>query len=275
LSGDRITMPHLQQAGTLANIFPNSHTMTLYDRYINGETEQVYQDIYALGHDAFLPANLTDIEKVLTETFRRVAFNLDIIYEELKSINYLFKTEPDYNFEKPLHKPLHDTDILLQQLDKAVKPFGFVPLSLKYFYKIVGGVNFVWDYETSEDFMWEMADPIQIASLDAVIEAVTEEWWQEDMQQYVDDEDFGHAFIDLAADDLHKDNTSGGQAYSIQITKTPSIDSNFMNEPNDTTFINYLRICFEYCGFPSVTRPDMKNDYQAFFAKVKPQLKPI
>jgi hypothetical protein len=249
--------------------------MTLYERYINGQTEQVYQDIYSLGQDAFLPDNLPDIEKVLTETFQRVAYNLEIIYAELKKINYLFKADPKYNFERPLHKPLPDTHILLEKIDNAVKPFGFVPLSMNYFYKIVGGVNFVWDYETNEDFIWKMADPIQIASLDAVVETVTEEWWQEDLQQYVDDENFGNAFLDVAADDLHKDNVSGGQAYAIQITKEPSIDSNFMNETNDTTFINYLRICFDYCGFPGITRPDMKNDYQAFFDKVKPQLKPI
>lgn len=249
--------------------------MTLYNRYINGQTKEVYREIYAMGANAFLPENLQEIEKVLTETFQRVAYNLDIIYTELKAINYLFKIEPAYNFERPLHKPLPDTDILLLQLDKAVQPFGFVPLSMKFFYKIVGGVNFVWDYETNEDFMWNMADPIQIASLDAVVEAVNDEYWQEDIQQYVADENFGKAFIDLAADDLHKDNVSGGQAYAIEITKKPSIDSSFMNEPNDTSFINYLRICFEYCGFPGITRPEMHNDYQAFFDRVKPQLKSI
>jgi len=123
--------------------------------------------------------------------------------------------------------------------------------------------------------MWEMADPIQICSLDDQVEMVADEYWNEDIKQYVDDENFGNAFLELAADDLHKDNVSGGQAYTIQITKEPSIDSNFMNEPNNTTFINYLRICFKYCGFPGITRPGTKNDYQAFFDKVKPQVKPI
>ena len=58
--------------------------MRLYDRYIKGETEEVYQDIYALGQDAFLPTNLPEIEKVLTETFQRVAYNLDIIYKSFQ-----------------------------------------------------------------------------------------------------------------------------------------------------------------------------------------------
>ncbi len=256
-------------------IITTTSSMTLYERYINGQTEQVYKDIYALGQDAFLPTYLPDIEKVLRETFERVAYNFEIIYSELKQLNYLFKSEPKYNFERPLNKPLHDTSILLERLDNIVRPFGFVPLSLKFFYKIVGGVNFVWDYETNGNFMWEMADPIQIASLDAVVETVTDEWWKEDIQKYIDDENLGNAFLDLAADYLHKDNVSGGQAYAMQITNEPSIDSNFMNEPNDTTFINYLRICFQYCGFPGLTMGDIKSGYEAFFEKVKPQLKPI
>ncbi|MBK8673196.1 MAG: hypothetical protein IPN93_09460 [Bacteroidetes bacterium] len=249
--------------------------MTLYDKYINGQTKQVYQEIYELGQEAFLPTNLNEIEKVLTETFERVAFNLDIIYKELIEIGYLFKTNPENNFEKPLHKPLKNTPFLLEKLDIAVKPFGYVPLTLKYFYKIVGGVNFIWDFESNDDYMWKMADPIQISSIDALVETVEEEWWQEDMKQYMDDENYGIAFLDLAADDLHKDNISGSQGYAIQITKEPSIESNFLNEPNDTTFVNYLRICFENCGFPSITRPDMNNKYQTFFEKIKPQLKPI
>ena len=249
--------------------------MTFYDRYINGETKQVYQEIYELEQKAFLPTNLTDIEKVLTETFQRVSFNLDIIYKELKEINYSFKKHPKRNFEKPLHQPLPNTAFLTQQLDKAVQSFGYIPLSIKYFYKIVGGVNFIWDYETSKDFLWRMADPIQVASLDAVVETVTGKYWKEEMEQYILDETSEPAFLDLAADDLHKDNISGGPAYALQITKEPAIDSNFINEPNKTTFIDYLRICFENCGFPGITRPEMNNDYQAFFDKVKPQLKPI
>jgi hypothetical protein len=83
--------------------------MTLYDRYTNGQTEQVYQDIYALGQDAFLPDKFPGIEKVLTETFQR-----------------------------PLVKPLPDTEKLLVRLENAIRPFGFMPLSLKMFYRIVG-----------------------------------------------------------------------------------------------------------------------------------------
>ena len=248
--------------------------MTLYDKYISGQTEQVYQDIYALGQDAFLPDNLPDIERVLTETFNRVAYNLDIIYAELKNINYNFKTEFEYNSERPFIRPLTDTEELLTKLDNAAKPFGFVPLSIKSFYRIVGSCNFVWDYDTNENIIWQCSDPIQISSLDDLVSYVADEYWATDMKERLADySEF--PFLDVAADYLHKDNISGGPPYSIQITKEPSIDSLFLNEPHNTTFIDYLRTCFENCGFPRITEPKYKNDYQSFFDKVKPQLKPI
>lgn len=117
-----------------------------------------------------------------------------------------------------------------------------------------------------------MADPIQVASLDSVVEEVTDKWWKEDIQQYVDDEEIGVAFLTLSADDLHKDNISGGSPYSLEITKEQSIDGRFLNEPNDTTFIDYLRQVFNCCGF--MGNPDNES-FQEFVKRVKPKLKPI
>ena len=247
--------------------------MTLYERYINGQTEQVYKDIYALGQDAFLPENLPDIENVLRETFQRVAYNLDIIYSELKNIDYVFKTKFEYNFQRPLVKPLANTEELLLKLENAVQPFGFVPLSLKMFYRIVGACNFAWDYDTNEEYIWQYADPIQIGCLDDVVSEVSNEGYLIGLREYYAEN--GFVSLQLAADYFHKDNTSGGPAYSLKITETQSIDAEFLNEEHDTTFINYLRICFDNCGFSRITNPESNNNYQAFFDKVKPQLKPI
>ena len=248
--------------------------MNLHERYLNGETKDVYDKIYELGFDAFNSENKEIVEKILIETFERVLFNLEIIYKELVKIGYLFKTNCKFNWEKPLHKPLDNTELLIERTDLIVKPFGFVPLSLKYFYRIVGGVNFVWDFETNDEFMWDMADPIQISSLDSIVQELSNEYWREEIQQYVDDEEFGCAFIDLSADDLHKDNVSGGQSYALEITKEKSVDAKFLNEPNETTFINYLRICFEHCGFPGIKTSDNSN-FNFFCKSVKPQLKKI
>lgn len=247
--------------------------MTLYERYINGETEQVYKHISEIGQDAFLQTNLPDIEKVLTETFERVSTNLDIIYAELKKINYLFKTKFDYNFQRPLIRPLSNTEQLLIQLDETVKPFGFIPLSLKMFYRIVGGCNFGWDYDTDENYIWQFADPIQITSLDDIVAEMNSDNHLSFLKKSY--EENGFVSLDLSADYFHKNNTSGGPAYSLKLTESPSIDSEFLNEEHATTFINYLRISFDNCGFARIKYPENRNDYQTFFDTVKPQLKQI
>jgi hypothetical protein len=245
--------------------------MDFYERYINGETKAVYDDIYKLEEKAFLPENLFTIEKVLEETFRRTAVNLEIIYSELQRIDYQLKTEFQNNSDKPLVKPLPNTVDLLKKLDETVKPFGFVPLSLKKFYQIVGACNFAWDYEVNENFFWDYADPIQIMSLDDLVSFITDEYWFEEIEEYLED-DLGPAHLELAADYFHKDNVSGGAPYSLEITKKPSIDGLFLNELHNTTFVDYLRICFENCGFSNISKTDLKNDYQSFFSRVKPQM---
>jgi len=240
--------------------------MTLLEKYKNGEMKEVYAEIQKMGQDAFMPENFPEVEAVLIETFERVAYNLEVIYSELKNINYVF-------YDRPYHKPLPNTDKLLKKLDKAVKDFGFVPLSLKYFYKIVGGVDFAWNYNKEKIVPWELADPIQISSLDELVSYVTDEDWKEDILDYIDDEeDYGYAFLELSADELHKDNISGGSPYSLKIEEEPTVDSDFVDEPHNTTFIDYLRICFDYCGFPG--NPD-NEDYRELAAKIRPKLKQI
>lgn len=248
--------------------------MNFYDRYINGEDgRSVYKDIYTLGQQAYSNKYYADVEKTVTETFKRVAYNLDVIFFELKKIEYNFITVTEYNFQKPLLSPLPNTNNLFIKLQEAVKGFGYLPLSLKLFYQIVGSCNFAWDYDTDPDLLWRLADPIQINSLDGIVAEVMDEYWKETMLETIENNDLPH--IELAADYLHKDNISGGPAYAIQITKEPSVDSLFLNERHNTTFVNYLRICMENCGFPGITDPKLNNNYHAFFDNVQPLLKKI
>ncbi len=247
--------------------------MNLIERYNNGETVSVWKDIEMMGEDAFKPEIYSEVEQVLNETFNRVRYNLEVIYEELLKIGYNFNNDKSCNSLKPLTKPLKNADKLLDKLDKMVKPFGYVPITLEKFYQIVGSCNFGWDYENNKAFMWHYSDPIQIGSLDDLIEEMKDNDWQEMMNENVAKGE--PVYLELAADLYHKDNVSGGMAYSIEITKQPSIDSLFLFEEHETTFGNYLRICFENCGFSRITNPENKNNYKAFFEAIKPKLKPI
>ena len=248
--------------------------MTYYDRYCKGECEQVHAEILDLGTDAFAPEFFPDVDRVLTETFLRVNHNLCVIHGELLDIDYPFRETYRSPSEMPIHAPLPDTDALLVQLQSSVAQFGHVPFSLQYFYKLVGGVNFAWDPAKREP-PWPLADPLQIASLDSVVEEVTNESWHLRMQEILDHDFFGVSSLDLSADAYHKDNLSGGEAYTLQLTKKPSIDSELLNEPNHTTFIAFLRISFDSCGFPGMARPGNPADFRKFCDIVLPKLKQI
>jgi len=248
--------------------------MNFLQRYNHGETVQVYADIYDLGQAAFSEAHYADIHAVMQETMRRVAFNLETIHHELEGIGYNFKRHASHSFEKPLLKPFLNTQYLQTALDNVVLSFGHVPVSLKLFYSMVGSCNFAWDYDTNKNIPWAGADPIQIMSLDDQLAQVTDKYWTDDMTEIR--QDCGTAYLELSADYYHKDNISGGPAYSIELTSVPSIDGHFLNEEHRTTFINYLRIVtFENCGFGRIHAVREDASFEKFYNNVKPKLKAL
>ncbi len=241
--------------------------MHFIERYKNGETVTVYSDITNLGQAAFTEKHYMDVEAVITETMDRAVYNLEIIYHELLNIDYNFNKETQYSFEIPLNKPVGNASKLFAQLEKAVQPIGFVPLSLQLFYRKVGSCNFAWDYTTNENILWEGSDPIQIIPLDDLVEQVTDEYWLEDINDRDD-----KPYLELSADYLHKDNISGGPAYGIEITSHRSIDGYFLNEVHQTTFIDYLRTIFENCGFARTQHLGNVTSFKHFCNTVEPKL---
>lgn len=235
--------------------------MNLLERYLKGDTLSVYEEIENLGPDAFKPYFYPFVEAVLTETFSRVSKNLEIIHTELTKINYCFNKQRKFDFQRPMLKPLPNVENLLGKLDASVKRVGYVPLSLKLFYKIVGSCNFAWDYDEKPEIPWEGADPIQICPISDLLSELVD---------FEDDDDFCE--LGVSADYFHKDNTSGGPPYAIEITKKPQIDSSFLNEEHNATFINYLRLTMEGCGFSRAGEISDREDFIAFSKKVRPML---
>ncbi len=242
--------------------------MNLYNRYLAGETVEVYKDIESLGAAAFLQENSEEVERVLTETFKRVAYNLEIIYTELKAINYKFRLTPE-----EVYRSTTASAQLVEQLNQFASPFGYIPLSLQFFYKIVGGVNLCWDYENYPEIQWPLSDPLEIDSLDVLVNTINKDWWKDYTQENLEDPDVGIPFVELAADQHHKDNLPGGPPYAVQLTLALSVDSPFLYEQHATSFINYLRICFDNCGFPGIETPS--ESFVVYRDRVKERLKGI
>ena len=59
--------------------------------------------------------------------------------------------------------------------------------------------------------------------------------------------------IPIAPDDLHKENVSGGMWYHIEVPNDRD-DPLLLAEWHETTFVEYLRICCRWGGFPGLER---------------------
>lgn len=240
--------------------------MDLLEKYLGGDTLRVHEEIERMGPAAFEKGNFQEVNAVLAETMKRVAHNLDVIYAALQAKNYCFKKNPRHDFEYPILKPRWGVKFRVRRLEKAVKTFGHVPLSLKMFYRIVGACNFTWDYETIEEIPWEGADPIEIIPISDLLREVKE------LEADDEDEEVG---LPAAGDYLHKDNISGGPMYRVELTRNPQVDSKFLHEEHETTFINYLRIAMNNCGFSRAGAVSHLPHFIEYIDNVKPKLKPI
>jgi hypothetical protein len=64
-----------------------------------------------------------------------------------------------------------------------------------------------------------------------------------------DEEDEESLALTLAPDDLHKANISGGDPYEMAIPDLRA-DGELLNERHQLFFVEYLRLCFRFGGFP-------------------------
>lgn len=237
---------------------------SLSHRYKENKCLEVWKEIDSLQEKAFKPDFFSDVQDVLTQTMVRVKENIDLIYNRLVEHNYHFAFEA----QKRVHPPSNTKD-LLKRLDKKVNSLNFfAPLSLSKFYEIVGGICFI---ETPHPNALIYADPLVIFDLEYTLNTLEEPYWTEDMHIYIEEDN--RLFIDVAPDIYHKDNVSGGAPYQIELSKTPSIDSKFLNEPHRTTFIDYLRICFNWGGFPNIK--ENNPNYKSFIEPLLKDLKKI
>jgi hypothetical protein len=57
----------------------------------------------------------------------------------------------------------------------------------------------------------------------------------------------------IAPDEYHKDNVSGGAPDEIHLPNS-AMDAELENEWHETSFVEYLRVCFKWGGFPGFER---------------------
>ena len=212
--------------------------MNYLERYRLGEYEQVWDELQALGQAVREEPHYSQAREVAAETMRRVRRNCERIISRLTSLGYVFGTYPDgtprsYTPE-PFAPPSAATLADLAELEEEAGP---LPLSLVAFWQEVGLVDLVGMRPTWPDGL----DPLVVDPPEGALSFLFDEG-----------EEGEGMFAALAPDDLHKDNTSGGNPYGVNLP-CPSADFLFLHEPHNVLFVSYLRVAILRCGgFPGI-----------------------
>jgi hypothetical protein len=103
-------------------------------------------------------------------------------------------------------------------------------------------------------------DPLWVDAPEAVTR-LFEEWAER--RSGVDPELAGPFNLDLAPDYLHKANISGGAPYGIELPFLGA-DPVFANEAHELPFVDYLRLCFRWAGFPLLEDYADRRDVREF-----------
>jgi hypothetical protein len=214
--------------------------MNYLERYRNGEHEQVWNELQALGPLVRQEPYVTPAQAVASETMRRVRRNCERLVSRLQSLGYVFGTFPDGTRRSYTADPLIlPSDQIRADCDELEDEAGPLPLSLSAFWQEVGAVDLVGMHPAWPDGL----DPLVVDPPEGALSFL----FDEDEE----DESLGR-FAGLAPDDLHKDNTSGGDPYGVRLPN-PAADFLFEYERHNLLFVPYLRLAIlHWGGFPGL-----------------------
>ncbi len=233
----------------------------------------------------------TDARAVAHETMRRARHNIETLIPRLVAIGYQFGydgipvTEEERRHLAPVFAPpATQTADTMARLQSQVGP---LPLSLRTFYEVIGAVNLMgtvpetwgkWQRDLERE---HGLDPLYVDGVGALDDVVA---W-EDVYGGAEEEDWdlddpdgedicdGHAYallphdcllVPIAPDWDLKYGISGCGGYEIAVPN-PSADARLLTEWHHTTFVNYLRICFRWGGFPGWERVEPRPDSDLAF----------
>lgn len=241
---------------------------TFYERYLQGEHQEVYEELLLLGEQLLVGSSLyQEAQAIMREMMRRVRVNLEeILIPRLQTIGYRFgdgsfdfsdnlsATELEYVQQAhPIFQPpTEHTPRLLKELEQLV---GNLPLSLTCWYEQVGAVNLIGAFpdhlirQRDERFIESKKgyglDPISIDPLEMIFttiqghraDGVWDDWLEDSSLPLAPDGDFKYGY------------SGGGYEMSVPCHM---IDEELLGFRGHLTFVNYLRTCIQSGGFPGL-----------------------
>jgi hypothetical protein len=212
---------------------------SFFERYRQGDRRQVWRELVALGDQVRAEPILSDAYAVATETMARVRKNLEVLVERLRSMGYKFR-DPYLALEDP---PRDVADKIAIIEDRV----GALPLSLRAFYETVGGVDLRGKHPEWRGC--EYPDPLVVFSIEAPVYELQE--WEQSREEYK--RVFGSFRVPIAPHYITKEDAAGGTWYGIALPNAAA-DAMLLEEWHGVLFVDYLRICFQWAGFPRLAR---------------------
>lgn len=229
--------------------------MTYLERYLNGEYEQVWAELLALDGQIREEPLYSDALAVAHETMSRVKHNIELLKQRLYELNYKFVADdPHWGGALEQYFQQMDTAATIARLENIGLT---LPLSLKVFYEIVGRVDFRGSHPRLSEYSGFYDDYTELA-VDYSDPMVVWPPDEQDLEEYLDaseDEEIttNSYYAEIAPDEVHKANVSGGSPYSILLGEQ-TIDGVLTGDRGYGTFVEYLRLCFCWGGFPGFKR---------------------
>jgi hypothetical protein len=221
--------------------------MTSYlERYIEGEHRAVWAELAAYGGKVRQEPIMAEALLVARETMRRARENVELLVPRLEVLGYRF-SHPKYTFVSP--EP--DTPYRLAALEKLA---GAIPLSVRAWCEIVGSVNFIGSHPDwpEEDDIDTFRDPLVAEPLLDVFDEYV--YWQYGLSEGMFEGEEAQRFpLSISPDEFRKAQVSSGSTYKI-LLPNQGMDATLEGEWHETTFVNYLRACFKWGGFPGFAR---------------------
>jgi hypothetical protein len=125
-----------------------SDSGALFERYVNGEHERVWDELHALRSAVRSLDHFDAVTTIARETMRRVRHNCEILIPRLESLGWHF----GYDWAHPgayAQERIAAAPAVLGEptpppvLDEIERRYGVLPLSFRAFYEVVGEINFV------------------------------------------------------------------------------------------------------------------------------------